>query len=257
MGAHVTSKRVPAASRESLRRDEVHLWWGRSDAVESLDSVLASLSDEERRRGERFLQERNVHAFLFRRAFLRAVLARYVGGSPEELRFAAGEFGKPALLERGGELAFNASSRAGVVLVGVALGRELGVDVEEFPGTVFADPEEFARLVPRVTTAGEARALGALPPSARGQAFAELWTRKEALLKALGTGLSREPSTLGVGLAGGATDPEVFGAPCVARWLEVAAPQGFLASAVVAADPDERIVPSVVVPEPGWPASTG
>ena len=210
------------------------------------------LSDEERERGERFRRERDARAFLFRRAFLRAVLAPYVGRRPEELRFAAGEFGKPALVPDDGAPCFNAASRAGRVLVGVTLGRELGVDLEAFPAPAFADPEEIARLLRRVPAASEAHALGALPPSACAQAFAELWTRKEALLKALGTGLSREPNTLEVGLAGRASNAAVFPAARVARWLEVRAPHGFLASAVVAADAGERVGARVLTLEPGW-----
>ena len=216
----------PVGSQGALQPDEVHLWWGRVGQVETLDAAWGWLSDEERRRGERFRHARDAHAFLFRRAFLRAVLARHVGCGPEELVFVGGPFGKPALAPPHAELGFNATSRDGLALVGVTRGGELGVDLEACPSALVADPEEIARLVRRVATARERARLLALPLEQRARGFLRLWTRKEAYLKALGTGLSREPGTVEVGW--GAED-----GPAEVRWLDVCAPDGFLAAAVV------------------------
>jgi 4'-phosphopantetheinyl transferase len=229
----------PEASLDALRRDGVHLWWGQAGDVESLDASRAWLSDEERRRSERFHRERDARAFVFRRAFLRATLARYVGGRPEALAFATGPFGKPALLAPRAELDFNASSREGTVLLGLTAGPPIGVDLELCPSPWAADPEEIARLAARVATPAERARLLARAPDARAHAFLELWTRKEALLKALGTGLAREPASVEVGWRAEEGDARVFGpglAPC---WLAVQAPEGFLASVVVGAHSGE------------------
>jgi 4'-phosphopantetheinyl transferase len=61
---------------------------------------------------------------------------------------------------------------------------EVGVDVEEHRAAV-----DVEGLAPRLCAPPELEALRALAPAARRVAFFELWTRKEALLKAVGCGL--------------------------------------------------------------------
>ncbi len=85
--------RAPVKGGVRLAGDEVHLEWGTRDAVESLDALRAWLSDDERRRSERFRREQDAQRFVFRRAFLRAALAARLGCLPGELAFVPGEFG--------------------------------------------------------------------------------------------------------------------------------------------------------------------
>src|SRR5262245_3254435 len=95
----------PVRDRSGLEAGEVHLWWGQlgiESPVGLLDRSRSWLSDEERARGERFRREGDARAFLFRRGFLRGVLARYAGARPEELAFAAGAHGKPTLQDGAG-----------------------------------------------------------------------------------------------------------------------------------------------------------
>jgi len=247
-----TSASGPRTSRVRLGRDEVHLEWGRTDARGSLDSLSSWLSDDERRRSERFRSERDARAFVVRRAFLRATLARFSGRAPGELAFVLGPFGKPSLVDAGG-LAFSASSAGERVLVAVTNGRELGVDVERL-AALPRDAEELSRLAARVLTAGERAELARCAPAERAAAFLRAWTRKEALLKALGTGLSREPDTVEVGL--GAHAPErALASPLFASgraWLgDLDAPPGFAASLVVALHAGERVRLCVRAPSDG------
>ena len=231
-----------AASRLRLVGDEVHLWWGRRDAVESLDTLRGWLSEDERRRSERFRRERDAHAFAFRRAFLRATLAGHVGCRPREIGFALGEFGKPALAHPDADLRFSASSTGAWALVAVAAGRELGADVEALDARL-GEAEELSRLARSVLADSEQAELARCAQPARARAFLGAWTRKEALLKALGTGLSREPRTIDVGLAPlvapRVLEPALF-PPHGARLFDLAAPRGLVASLVVQARPGER-----------------
>jgi 4'-phosphopantetheinyl transferase len=232
--------RDPKPSRVRLERDEVHLWWGRGDAVEDVDGLRGWLSDEERGRAERFRHAADARAFVFRRAFLRSVLTRYAGLAPAELRFGRGEFGKPFLAGTPACVRFNSSSSAGWVLVVVSAERELGVDVERADQRFLA-PEELSHLARRVLTSEEQAALARLPGEQRPCAFLRLWTRKEALLKALGTGLSREPNTVELGLEPFAGERVLDVRLFPGRALDLQAPPGFSASAVVAAEPGERL----------------
>lgn len=79
--------------------------------------------------------------------------------------------------------------------VAVAVGDvPLGVDVEQVAG----EPVE------HVLSAAERELFAALPPERRAAAFARTWTRKEAVLKALGLGLTANPGSFDVGSPEGA-----------------------------------------------------
>ena len=243
-------------SRVRLEAGEVHLWWGRGDVQDQdWDALLGSLSDEERRRGESFRRAEHARAFLFRRAFRRAVLARYAGVAPGELAFEEREHGKPFLAPPHERVRFNASSTGGWVLVAVAARREVGVDVERADER-FLEPEELSRLARRVLTPGEQAVLANLPARARPRAFLRAWTRKEALLKALGTGLSREPNTVEVGLEPHAGEQVLDARLCPGRLLDLQAPSECSASVVVAAEPHEELVWEHKLLQPGTPGSS-
>jgi 4'-phosphopantetheinyl transferase len=118
------------------------------------------------------------------RAHLRRILAKYTGIEPTALRFSYGEHGKPALVG-GGDLRFNLSHSEHIGLLGVSREGLLGVDVEHArPGRAFEDIAE------RFFSEPEHADLVGLAPDQRAHAFYRAWTRKEAYLKAHGTGLS-------------------------------------------------------------------
>src|SRR6185295_15890681 len=102
-------------------------------------------------------------------------------------RFQRGAGGKPELAHEGGPAAlrFNLSHGGDLALIALARGRELGVDIE--PLRALSDE---ARLARRVLSPREADAFAALPPDERAAALLRCWTRKEALLKANGCGIT-------------------------------------------------------------------
>lgn len=227
---------VPGLQRPRFERDEVHLWWRRVDgACGDLDPVW--LGAEERERRDRFRRSSDAQAFATRRLFLRSVLSGYLGCGPGELDFAAGEHGKPVLAWPEVDLAFNVSRSGEWMLLGISWGRAVGVDVERVGGRL-SDPEELVRVARRVLTSQERERLRQMTDGERESAFFRAWARKEAVLKALGIGLSRDPSTVEVGLDPLGPlqpcdlDPEVFPRTRGGRLLDVLAPDGFAASLV-------------------------
>jgi 4'-phosphopantetheinyl transferase len=82
-------------------------------------------------------------------------------------------------------LCFNLSHPQGVALYAIARGREVGIDIER-------RREDFASLAvaERFFSPDEVTMLKSLAPDLRTSAFFNCWTRKEALIKALGEGLS-------------------------------------------------------------------
>jgi 4'-phosphopantetheinyl transferase len=78
-----------------------------------------------------------------------------------------------------------------VALVAIASGREVGVDVE----LLRAGTENWS-LSSHALTHSERARLEALPAGRRSGAFLSMWTRKEALLKAVGVGLAVDPQLI-------------------------------------------------------------
>jgi len=150
-------------------------------------TVGGTLAPDELRRADRYRFERDRRRFIVARGVLRAILSRYTGVEPGQLRFRYGAQGKPQLVgETGREaLRFNLSHAHELVLFAVARGRAIGVDLE-YVRRDLADLE----LAERFFSPTEVAVLRALPAYARCRAFFNCWTRKEAYIKAKGGGLS-------------------------------------------------------------------
>lgn len=141
------------------------------------------LDAKERDRAARFLRPADRARYQASHAALRLILGDALGLPPGDIRLTSGAAGKPELVD--GSVGFNLSHSGGRALVGLARTAAIGVDVEEI------------RLIPDVLriargqfASDEAAALAAQPRQAINAAFFGLWTRKEAVVKALGTGLS-------------------------------------------------------------------
>jgi 4'-phosphopantetheinyl transferase len=199
-----------------LPSSEVHVWLVRSAAGRELAEVA--------------------------RAKLRRLLAEQLGVDRETIRLGTGEHGKPELADPPGSgwLRFNISHSADLAAVALALGREVGVDVQRI------DPARLGgRLPGYVLSPAELERYEALPPGARPRAFFLAWTAKEAHVKATGRGLGAGPRELEPAIAGdpgclAAADDSSAG---IGKWglRELAVPQGY-AGAVVAEGRDWRLV---------------
>ena len=119
---------------------------------------------------------------------LRSLLSSYVGLAPEAWRFEANPWGRPRIANPGtpSGLFFNLSHKPGFVTCLVGPGRDLGVDVEDLS----ANRAHLFQIAERFFSPSEAAALRALPAERQTQRFYELWTLKEAYIKARGVGLS-------------------------------------------------------------------
>jgi 4'-phosphopantetheinyl transferase len=137
--------------------------------------------------------------FVTSRILLRRVLGTLLGRPPADLELVIGAHGKPAVRWHGAEpvLHFNLSHSRGIWLLGVARGEAVGVDIE----TRDAVPNA-TRLASRVFSAAEnlqLEAAAAVGETARDTAFLRGWTRKEAVLKAAGSGFTWVASAIEVG----------------------------------------------------------
>jgi 4'-phosphopantetheinyl transferase len=217
-----------------LEPGAVHLWSVDLDRC-PLDDCRRLLAVDECARADRFRFERDRRRFIVARALLRSLLARYLTQDPAELRFAYNAFGKPLLSTRSG-VSFNVSHSGRLALLAVAGGDTVGVDVERLRRDF-----DFRPIARRFFAPREVATLEALPPWERRRAFFACWTRKEAVVKAHGSGLSLPLDTFEVSLAPDAPPAVLWTGwnPAEApRWslreLEPAA--GYLAALAVRAD---------------------
>ena len=175
--------RGPAAP--ALLGGEVHLWRAPLTDGSLVPPCKAILSHKERLKAESFVFERDRQNYVISHGALRMLLSRYSGIAPEALEFEAGANGKPALAQRFTDLRFNLSHTDGLALIAITRGREVGVDVER------VDPEmAFEDIAEHYFEPREVWDLRVAPPAEKAGKFFEVWTCKEARLKATGEGLS-------------------------------------------------------------------
>lgn len=158
------------------------------DAV-TVDTALLSDSERERvaRKATDTLRQRQAASF----QSVRLTLAAVVGGDPAALAFRIRDSGKPVLVDH--DLHFNVSHSGGVGML--AWGpRELGADVE----ALIARPTD--ALAEEILSPSELATWRALPAQEQQVALTRTWARKEALLKAIGSGLRIPPRKVEVGV---------------------------------------------------------
>ncbi len=182
----VTIEWPPPPSSLSIQRGEVHVWaWDYEYSTDELSRHIAILSPDEHSRMQRFRFERDRVQYAVCHSILRILLGRYLGLSTSSISFVKNEFDKPRLAPNlvASELAFNLSHTTRVGVLAIASGLSVGVDIEEVrpvqPGTV----EQYF-------SAHEQASLARLKDSEWLEGFYNCWTRKEAILKAEGTGLN-------------------------------------------------------------------
>ena len=173
-----------------LEKDEVHIWRGVIDLPDSrIHAFEKSLTPDECARADGFRFKTDRDRFVAARGLLRAILARYLGTHPGQLRFRYGPYGKPALdAETGGNIRFNLCHANGLALYALARDRELGIDLEQ------VRPHSSDQAIAEQYFSEQENAmLGVLSVRGGPEPFFRYWTRKEAYLKAHGEGLSGLP----------------------------------------------------------------
>jgi len=207
---------------------EVHVWAaGLALPPRQLAELEVVLDEAERGRAGRFVQPVHRDRFIAAHGYLRRLLGRSLQMEPREIQFIAGAQGKPAIA---GGLEFNLAHSGDIALIALARDRAVGVDVEQ----VRAMPDAEG-ISGRFFSTGEQAALAALPVAVRQAAFFNIWTRKEAFIKAIGLGLSFPLDAFTVSLGAG-DDDCLLSAAAAAHWRVQAfsAPPGY--AAAVAAD---------------------
>jgi 4'-phosphopantetheinyl transferase len=156
------------------------VWWASTDWARPWHADV--LSDEERARRTRLWDGGQRAQFTVAAALLRLVAARHAGGAAERLEVdrscprCGRDHGRPRLTGTG--LYVSISHSGGMVAVAVSRAGEVGVDVQQ------VEDKPVKELSPLVLAGSEAEQITV------ARDFFTYWTRKEALVKATGDGVT-------------------------------------------------------------------
>jgi 4'-phosphopantetheinyl transferase len=165
---------------------DIHLWSLRTDVVETdLGRYLELLNEVERRTADRFKIAVARRTFLVTRGTLRKILGACLNCSPYEVQFSHEANGKPRLADGALDVRFNVAHSGERALIAITAACDVGVDIERLRAV-----DHLAQLADRYFHRSETAAILALPEIERSRAFLRCWTGKEAVLKALGCGVS-------------------------------------------------------------------
>jgi 4'-phosphopantetheinyl transferase len=174
---------------------EVHLW---SADLDQLAADAGILSASERSRADRLVFTEHRRRFIAARVWCRSILGSCLGLAPQDVPMVADSCGKPHIRAGTGcaDLRFSVSHCENLALMGVATDCNIGVDLEApLPGA------SWPRVAERFLTPEERTCIRNLSSPQRSLALAEIWTRKESLSKAQGTGLTEQVLSWTVGPA--------------------------------------------------------
>jgi 4'-phosphopantetheinyl transferase len=171
-----------------LEVQTIHLWWISLDvSEEKLQNLIALLSESEKIKADRFKFPQHQHRYQAVHGILRIILGRYLNLDPTQINFTHSDRGKPYLTDdcNSVNLQFNLSHSENMAIVGISHDRRIGVDLEKMRPMKNAE-----KLAERFFCASEYDLLTQAIPEERDKLFFQLWTAKEAYLKATGEGIS-------------------------------------------------------------------
>lgn len=188
-----------AMNIRSLPENCIHVYYVRVDSARDFaQSEKRILSSQEQEVLQKLQRASDYRSYATAHLMLRRVLADYCGESPDALQISRSEFGKPFLLQAPNEKSIEFNLTHCESLVACAVARvPVGIDVE--PVTRVLDTD-VARII---LSAKEQAALASMSPTNRQHSLLQIWTFKEASLKAMGKGLYHEPSKVEIDVENG------------------------------------------------------
>jgi 4'-phosphopantetheinyl transferase len=174
----------------TLIDNEIHVWIIQLSHPElNPDSFLPLLSADERDRAARLHSEKAQRQQILTRGILRQLIGNYLDLPPASLRFDYNRNGKPYLGDS--KISFNASHSGEIAVLAFAASGQVGIDIERIRPHF-----NFDRVLQRCFSAQEIALIHA--NASPHSAFFQQWTRKEAYIKAIGSGIFQDIPSLDI-----------------------------------------------------------
>jgi 4'-phosphopantetheinyl transferase len=178
-----------APGQPCLSEDEIHVWASCLDVAPTISAVFAvSLSEGERMRAKKFRFRQHQNFFIAGRGLLRAIMSYYLQVEPARVEFKYNLQGKPDLTRPfdSSGIHFNLAHSEDLALFAVTRIGPVGIDVERIRVN-----EDARELMNWFCSPRERELFDNLAAQEKQLAFFNLWTRKEAFLKATGEGITQ------------------------------------------------------------------
>jgi 4'-phosphopantetheinyl transferase len=228
---------TPYETGAEFKTGRIDIWFANVDRpTPDIRKFESLLSPREASRAQRFRSMRDRNRYVVRHGVLRMLLAKYMDIEPRRVDIRCDLNGKPYLADWQNEGALQFSDSHSDTYAAFAFCRynHIGVDIEKIQ-----EMPEMLDIVARHFTRREHGAMLCCPENRRLMLFYQFWTRKEALLKALGEGLLRPLDSVDVATDGKGSGPwpvTFTGHPMGAdfRVADLNGPAGFSAAVAVA-----------------------
>lgn len=171
-----------------IKIDGVDVYYFRiSEKKNKLSMYAGMLMPDEIEKSRRFYFERDKVSYIICRGVLRVLVSSYININPEEVEFKYNSFGKPELISSQNELGikFNLSHSGDFCLIALTNDREIGVDIERISYI-----NNCISIAQNFFSDSENLLLESVSDDEKLDLFYNLWTHKEALVKASGMGLT-------------------------------------------------------------------
>jgi len=173
-----------------INNSHVHVFYRDTSALNEAAVALAgrylSIEERSRRAGLHFEEDRR--DFTIAHDLLRRALSRYADVPPTDWQFVSNDYGKPSIGNASAQLrtlSFSLSYTRGCAACAITASTLVGIDVESIDCS-----REYQCVADRFFSKEEASWLRRCSGDLYSTRFTELWTLKEAFLKAVGIGLS-------------------------------------------------------------------
>jgi 4'-phosphopantetheinyl transferase len=176
-----------------LNPGEIHIWYSTID--ERYEKLLTNsfLSVNEKRNAARFSYDIDSYLFTVRHNLLRIILGDYLSCDPLKIKFNSNHYQKPHIVHPNTNIHFNISVSSNRFVAVFCKYATIGIDIE-----LIRQIDDIKQLSYDYFTKAEIEWITTQPESILNAAFFYLWSKKEALVKAIGKGLSINLNTIDV-----------------------------------------------------------
>jgi 4'-phosphopantetheinyl transferase len=179
----------------NLHQHEIHIWSVELSINKQQEAELFShLSSDECNRARQFKQDIHRRRFIAAHSALKFLLSVYLNVSLHEITFSYNSYKKPFVANPASSLQFNMAHSQDIAIIGLTLNHAIGIDIEKIRAAY--NPA----IANRYYSEEENKQLNQLTDQERTAFFYQLWASKEALVKAVGQGLSLNLSQISVHL---------------------------------------------------------
>ncbi len=171
-----------------LKKEEIHLFiFTLNQNAIIVESMMKILNEAETEKVLRMKFVKDQNRVIQSIGNLKIILSRYMNCKPEEIILSANKFGKPEIVSES-RLKFNYSHSGEMIVYAFNMDSDIGIDLEKIVTVPDID-----QLAMQIFSSREIILLKSIHNETdKLTFFYQVWTRKEALLKAIGTGLTND-----------------------------------------------------------------